>query len=315
MLKRAYVFPGQGSQSVGMLSDIAQAYPEIEHIFNQASNILGYDTWQLASAGPAEQLNKTEFTQPLILIASVALWGIIKKAQFPTPVLMAGHSLGEYSALVCAQSISFEEGIRLVAQRGRFMQNAVAAGQGAMAAILGADDEAVRRLCEETRIDNEVLAAVNYNAPGQVVIAGDAMAVERAIAVAKDFGAKRALALPVSVPSHCQLMQPAATQLAETVEKIPIKIPTVPVLHNVNVKSSETVEEMRQALIAQLYSPVRWVETIETMAAQGVQEIIEVGPGTVLSGLIKRIDSSIVVKTTNTLTALQEIISFQGVEL
>lgn len=319
MLKRAYVFPGQGSQSVGMLNDLAEAFPEIKAVFNSASEILGYDTWRLASLGPVEQINETEFTQPLILTASVALWKILKKIGAFNEgelagSLMAGHSLGEYSALVCAQSISFEDAVRLVEKRGRFMQEAVANRKGAMAAILGAEDREVQRLCENTTLDNEVLAAVNYNAPGQVVIAGDERAVQRAVAEARIYGAKKAILLPVSVPSHCQLMKPAAEKLKEVIAHITIKIPVIPVLHNVNVQNSETVEQIREALIKQLYSPVRWVETIQAMVNNGTQEIIEVGPGTVLSGLVKRINSSLVVRTTNTLSAFQEVLSLQGVE-
>lgn len=314
MRNKACIFPGQGSQSVGMLGEIATVYPQIERTFQEASDILGYDTWDLASVGPIEQLNKTEFTQPLLLIASVAIWKLALEQGMSLPSMMAGHSLGEYSALVCADALSFEDAVLLVAQRGRFMQEAVLQGQGAMAAVLGAESDMVDKLCEESRIDDEVLSAVNDNAPGQIVIAGHASAVDRAIAHAKQMGIKRVLLLPVSVPSHCALMLPAAKKLAEKIAKIEMKMPAVPVIHNVNAKTSSSVAEIKEALVQQLYSPVRWRETIQKMTEQGIEEMVEIGSGTVLTGLTKRIAPEVITKNTSTLEMFQEAISSQGIE-
>lgn len=282
------VFPGQGSQSIGMLADLGAAVPDVRATFDEASAVLGADLWQLAQQGPESQLNDTRWTQPVLLTAGVAVFRAWRARGGALPTAMAGHSLGEYAALVCAGTLALADGVRLVAERGRLMQEAVPAGAGAMAAILGLDDEAVRAACVAAA-QGGVVEAVNFNAPGQVVIAGDSAAVERAIAACKDAGAKRAVALPVSVPSHCALMKPAAAQLAERLRAIDLHMPTVPVLNNVDVTVAKSVDAVRDALVRQLYSPVRWVETVAKLAGDGVQVVVECGPGKVLTGLNKRI--------------------------
>lgn len=284
-----FVFPGQGSQSVGMLTELSSAFAEVGQTFEQASEALGYDLWQVVSAGPAEELNKTHVTQPAMLAAGVATWRVWQAKNGPVPAVMAGHSLGEYTALVCAGAMAFEDAVSLVADRGRFMQEAVPAGEGAMAAILGLDDQAVIDICAKAA-DGEVVSAVNFNAPGQVVVAGNAAAVERTVDLAKEAGAKRAVTLPVSAPSHCSLMQPAADRLAERLSGIEIQVPSIPVLHNADVEAADSPDAIRDALVRQLYSPVRWVETIKAMAGQGVDALVECGPGKVLAGLNKRIE-------------------------
>lgn len=287
----AFVFPGQGSQSEGMLKDLAAAYPLVGETFAQASERLGYNLWQIVQDGPAEELNRTDITQPAMLAAGVATWRVWQAQGGAMPALLAGHSLGEYSALVCAGSLDFADAIALVAERGRLMQDAVPAGEGAMAAILGLDDDAVRQACEAAA-EGEVLAPVNFNSPGQVVAAGNRGAIERLVNVAKERGAKRALVLPVSVPSHCSLMQPAADKLAAVLEQIEVKAPQIPVINNVDVAAPTDPAAIRDALVRQLYNPVRWVETVQKMAADGVDRLIECGPGKVLVGLNKRIDKS-----------------------
>ncbi|WJW74247.1 ACP S-malonyltransferase [Thiohalobacter sp. IOR34] len=289
MNKLAIVFPGQGSQSVGMLAALAEAFPLVRHTFEEASDALGYDLWRLAQEGPAEALNQTDRTQPAMLAAGVAVWRVWQEQGGATPALMAGHSLGEYSALVCAGSLDFADAVKLVEERGRRMQEAVPAGSGAMAAILGLDDEQVRSLCEQAA-EGEVVAPVNFNSPGQVVIAGQSSAVERAIGLAKSAGAKRAIPLPVSVPSHCSLMQPAAEAFAETLARTTLATPRIPVIHNADVAAYDDPARIRDALVRQLYNPVRWVETIQAMAGQGIDHLVEAGPGKVLVGLNKRID-------------------------
>jgi [acyl-carrier-protein] S-malonyltransferase len=284
----AFVFPGQGSQSVGMLNDLAAAYAQVRQTFDEASAALGYDLWIIVANGPEDKLNQTEITQPAMLAAGVAVWRVWRAHGGPLPVFMAGHSLGEYSALCCAEAMAFPDAVRLVADRGRFMQAAVPAGQGGMAAILGLEDEQVRAVCAQAA-HGEVLAAVNYNSPGQVVIAGTAAAVARGVDAAKAAGAKRAVVLPVSVPSHCALMQPAAERLAERLAGISIQAPNVPVLHNCHAHAESDPAAIRVALVRQLASPVRWVDTIREMAAQGVDMLVECGPGRVLTGLNKRI--------------------------
>ena len=283
----AFVFPGQGSQAVGMLADCADN-AVVRDTFAEASAVLGYDLWALAANGPVEELNQTHRTQPALLAASVALYRLWRAEGGAQPAVMAGHSLGEYSALVCAGAIGFADAIRLVEQRGRFMQQAVPAGEGAMAAILGLDDDQVRQICAQSR-GEEVVSAVNFNSPGQVVIAGHTAAVARASEACKAAGAKRALPLPVSAPSHCELMKPAAEQLAALLATISIQAPQVLVLNNVDVASPSQPEQIRDALVRQLYLPVRWTESVEKLAAQGVRQFVEMGPGKVLSGLIKRI--------------------------
>ncbi|NUU65420.1 ACP S-malonyltransferase [Enterobacteriaceae bacterium BIT-l23] len=303
MTQFAFVFPGQGSQTVGMLSAMAADYPEIEATFREASDALGYDLWKLTQEGPAEELNKTWQTQPALLTASVALWRVWQKQGGKTPALMAGHSLGEYSALVCAGVIAFADAVRLVELRGKLMQEAVPEGTGAMAAIIGLDDDAIAKACEEAA-QGQVVSPVNYNSPGQVVIAGHKEAVERAGVACKAAGAKRALPLPVSVPSHCALMKPAAEKMALELTKIAFSAPEVPIVNNVDVKCETTPEAIRDALVRQLYSPVQWTKSVEFMAAQGVSQLYEVGPGKVLTGLTKRIVDTLTASAINEPQAL-----------
>ncbi len=294
----ACVFPGQGSQSVGMLADIAKVFPEVEITFKEASSVLNYDLWQLTQLGPAEELDKTIHTQPALLAASYAIWRILSAKKDFKPALLAGHSLGEYSALVCANAISFAAGIKLVAARGQFMQEAVPAGSSALAAIVGLDDAAVKTLCEKSALPGEILTPANYNSPGQVVIAGHTKAVERAIVLAKESGARLAKLLPVSVASHCELMKPAAEKLSALLAKITIQQPTIPVISNVDVKIYDSPDAIRDGLTRQLFKPVRWVETIEYFANHGITRIVECGPGKVLNGLNKRINAEL--QLTNT---------------
>ncbi len=283
----AFVFPGQGSQSIGMLADLAGQEPGILDTFAEASAALGYDLWALCQNGPEADLNRTDRTQPAILAASVAIWRLWCAKGGATPAFVAGHSLGEYSALVAANVLPFADVVRLVERRGQLMQQAVPAGQGAMAAILGLDDAQIVELCAQSA-EGEVVSAVNFNAPGQVVIAGQAAAVERAIQACKAAGAKRAIALPVSVPSHCALMKPAAEALADDFAALDWQAPTITLVQNVNARPAADVDQLRSLLVEQLYSPVRWVESVEYMAAQGVTSLVECGPGKVLSGLNKR---------------------------
>lgn len=284
----ALVFPGQGSQSVGMLKTLAAAHPLVEETFKEASLVLDFDLWALVQNGPEEALNRTAVTQPALLAADIACYRVWCAEGGPIPDYAAGHSLGEYAALVAAGSLGFSEAVGLVAERGRVMQEAVPEGAGGMAAILGLLDPDVRAVCEECA-DNEILAAANYNAPGQVVIAGTRSAIERALPLAKKRGAKRAIPLAVSVPSHCDLMRPAAAQLAAFLEPIPVRAPLFPVLHNWNVDTADHPNQIREALINQLFSPVRWVETVTRLSALGAQYVIECGPGKILTGLNKRI--------------------------
>lgn len=287
----AFVFPGQGSQSVGMLKDLADNFSEVNSTFQEASDALGYDLWSLIQEGPADKLNSTDVTQPAMLASGVATWRAWQAKGGAIPAVMAGHSLGEYTALVCAGSLTFVDAVKLVSQRGKFMMEAVPAGTGAMAAILGMDDDAVRQVCLDAA-EGDVLEAVNYNSPGQVVVAGHKSAIERVTVIAKEKGAKRALELPVSVPSHCALMKPAAEKLASVLNDISISTPTIPVINNVDVLTATTELDIKEALTRQLFSPVRWVETIEKMSADGVDKVIECGPGKVLVGLNKRINKS-----------------------
>lgn len=298
MTQFAFVFPGQGSQTVGMLADLAAAYPQVEETFREASAALGYDLWQLVSQGPAEELNKTWQTQPALLAASVAIYRVWQQQGGEQPSMMAGHSLGEYSALVCAGVLDFADAIKLVELRGKLMQEAVPEGTGAMQAIIGLDDASIRKACEESA-QGQVVSPVNFNSPGQVVIAGNKEAVERAGAACKAAGAKRALPLPVSVPSHCALMKPAADKLAVALESITFNTPAVPVINNVDVKPETDAGAIRHALVRQLYSPVRWTESVEAMAAQGVNQLLEIGPGKVLTGLTKRIVDSLTAAAVN----------------
>lgn len=291
MQKLAFVFPGQGSQALGMLGEFSdQAI--VRNTFTEASEALGYDLWTLISEGPAEKLNQTNFTQPALLSASVAVWRLWQEKSQAQPTVLAGHSLGEYSALVCAGVLSLNDAVKLVEKRGELMQEAVPKGVGAMAAIIGLADDKIIAACEKGAA-GQVVSAVNFNSPGQVVIAGNKDAVERAGALCKDEGAKRVLPLPVSVPSHCALMKPAADKLALVFETIEFNTPTVDVINNVNVKVESSATEIKEALIKQLYSPVRWTETVAKMADDGIEFAVEAGPGKVLQGLNKRIDKRV----------------------
>lgn len=303
MTQFAFVFPGQGSQSLGMLADLAAQYPIVEATFSEASSVLGYDLWQLVQQGPAEELNKTWQTQPALLAASVAIFRVWQQQGGKMPAIMAGHSLGEYSALVCAGVLDFQAAIRLVELRGKLMQEAVPEGTGAMSAIIGLDNAAIAKACEESA-QGQVVSPVNFNSPGQVVIAGNKEAVERAGAACKAAGAKRALPLPVSVPSHCAMMKPAADKLAVALQDITFSAPQVPVVNNVDVRAESDPEAIRSALVRQLYSPVRWTESVEFMAAQGVTSLLEVGPGKVLTGLTKRIVDTLTAAAVNDAASL-----------
>ena len=274
-----------------MLNALAAEQPLVKETFAEASAALGYDLWPIVEQGPADKLNQTVVTQPAMLAAGVAVYRVWEKLGGARPAAMAGHSLGEYTALVCAGSMAFADAVKLVADRGRFMQEAVPVGEGAMAAILGLDDPVVIDLCREAA-GGEVLAAVNFNSPGQVVIAGSASAIGRAVVLAKEKGAKRALPLPVSVPSHCALMHPAAERLRQRLKEIDIAAPAVPVIHNYHVRRETTADGIREALVRQVESPVRWVETVKKLEADGATRIIECGPGRVLAGLNKRIVAS-----------------------
>ena len=285
----AFVFPGQGSQQVGMLRELADRYSVVRTTFDEASDALGFDLWKLTQEGSAEALNATATTQPALLTASVAIWRVWQELEGPRPAVMAGHSLGEYSAMVCAGALGFADGVRLVRLRGEYMQAAVAEGEGAMAAILGLEDAKVEAICAEAA-QGDVVAAVNYNSPGQVVIAGSKAAVERAIALCSDAGAKRAVPLPVSVPSHCALMKPAAEKLAVAMDSITLKPTRYPVIQNVDATAHDDIDTLKARLLEQLYSPVRWSTSVSRMADQGVTTLVECGPGKVLTGLAKRID-------------------------
>ncbi|WP_407311381.1 ACP S-malonyltransferase [Pseudomonas sp. nanlin1] len=283
----AFVFPGQGSQALGMLAQQGQQHSLVIDTFAEASAALGYDLWALTQQGPAELLNQTDKTQPAILTASIALWRLWLAEGGTTPAFVAGHSLGEYSALVAAQSLTLADAVRLVERRGQLMQQAVPAGQGAMAAILGLEDAQVVAACAEAA-EGEVVSAVNFNSPGQVVIAGSKAAVDRAIVACKALGAKRALPLPVSVPSHCELMRPAAEQFAQNIEAIDWQPPQIMLVQNVSAMVVAELDTLKRDLLAQLYMPVRWVESVACLAANGATELVECGPGKVLSGLNKR---------------------------
>lgn len=288
-MRFAAVYPGQGSQSIGMLAALAEAHPLVEETFGVAGEALGYDLWKLCQQGPESDLNSTDRTQPALLAAGVAAWRVWLEAGGPEPACAAGHSLGEYTALVCTGALDFEAAVRLVEYRGKLMQEAVPVGTGAMAAILGLDDDTVRAACAEAA-GEQVLEAVNYNAPGQVVIAGHAEAVDRAIELLKSRGAKRAVPLQVSVPSHCALMLPAAEKMAKRLADTPIRRPRIPVLQNCTARVVAEPEDIREGLAKQLHSPVRWTESILHAAGEGVTLLLEFGPGKILSGLARRID-------------------------
>lgn len=290
----AFVFPGQGSQQVGMLAAAYEHYAAVRDTFAEASQALGYDLWALVQNGPQDALNLTETTQPVLLTSSVALWRAWQSETDLRPAILAGHSLGEFSALVCAQSLAFDDAVKLVRKRGEFMQTAVPVGKGSMAAIIGLEDSEIERICNEiTQGTESVVSAVNYNSPGQVVIAGDKSAVDSAIIALKDAGAKRALPLPVSAPFHTVLMQPAGEKLAQALAGMTISAPQIPVVQNVHATVENEPAKIRQLLIEQIYSPVRWTGCIQTIANSGARDIVECGPGKVLSGLNRRIDKSL----------------------
>lgn len=302
------IFPGQGSQAIGMMSELAERFDSVKGLFEEGSDVLGTDLWQITQQGPIEQLNQTETTQPALLTAGVAAWQVWQQLGGATPAIMAGHSLGEYTALVCAGALSYADGVALVRDRGRYMQEAVPAGEGGMAAVLGLDDDVVRKVCEQTA-DGDCLQAVNFNAPGQVVIAGSAAAIERGIVAMKEAGAKRALPLPVSIPAHSSLMTSASKRLAERIAEIEFTMPTVPVLHNCNVSIAQTTSELTNNLVTQLDSPVRWVESVQLMHQQGVNTFYESGPGRVLGGMIKRIVTGVTIGCLEKPDALEQLAS------
>lgn len=310
MKKLGIIFPGQGSQTIGMLSDIAKEFSEVEKNYALASDVLGYDLWKLVQEGSAEELDNTVHTQPALLAGSYAVWQILQanlKKSFK-PAFLAGHSLGEYTALVCASALSFQDAIRLVSARGQYMQEAVPVGIGALAAIVGLEDEVVKELCDQSISNTEILSPANFNCPGQIVIAGHTAAVERAIIIAKEKGARLAKLLPVSVPSHCVLMKPAAERLAKLLDTIAIQSPELPILNNVSAIPYQNANDIRDGLVKQLYMPVRWVDIIQAFAAQGVTEMIECGPGKVLTGLNKRMVPNIETMTTSDCAVLKSLL-------
>lgn len=307
----AFVFPGQGSQQIGMLKEAATHFSVIEKTFKQASSALDKDLWALAQDGPETELNSTVNTQPVLLAAGVALWCAWQEEGRVNPHLLAGHSLGEYTALVCAEALYLEDAVKLVALRGQLMQEAVSVGEGAMAAILGMPDATLLEVCQEAA-KNEVVAPVNFNAIGQTVIAGNKQAVERACALAKERGAKKAILLPVSVPSHCALMEPAALKLARVLEGVRIQSPKMPVIHNVDVQSHSHPDDIRQSLVKQLSHPVQWVQTIQLFAQEGIKTVFECGPGKVLTGLIKRTEPAIHGVALESKSGFDEALSLQS---
>ncbi|WP_019556659.1 ACP S-malonyltransferase [Thiomicrorhabdus arctica] len=288
----AFVFPGQGSQSIGMLANLAESHSQVKDVFDEASAVLGYDLWDVVQNDADDKLNQTDVTQPAMLAAGIAVYRTLLAQKTCAPAFMAGHSLGEYTALVASGVMTLAQGIELVAERGRLMQQAVPAGQGAMAAVLGLEDEQVVAVCAQV---DGIVEAVNFNSPGQVVIAGNKAAVEIALPLMTEAGASRVVPLPVSVPSHCSLMKPAADKLAEKLATMEFQMPNVPVLHNVQFSQASSVDEIKTLLVQQLYRPVQWVETVNAMKAQGVEMLYELGPGKVLMGLNRRIDRKMVV--------------------
>jgi len=303
----AFVFPGQGSQAVAMLADFVDE-KIVQETFIEASKALGYDLWQLIATGPSEKLNQTNFTQPALLTASVALFRLWQSTSDVKPVVFAGHSLGEYSALVCANVLNLSQGVKLVEKRGELMQACVPEGTGAMAAVIGLDDQSIIDACLQAA-DKDVVAAVNFNSPGQVVIAGNKSAVERAGVLCKEAGAKRVLPLPVSVPSHCALMLPAAEELKLALDALVFNTPSTSVINNVDVKAESSEQAIKDALVRQLYKPVRWTETINKFTEQEINAVVEVGPGKVLQGLIKRINKSITSVSFNDSASLEKALA------
>ena len=312
MSKRAIVFPGQGSQAIGMQSALFDGNATVRAAYAEASDVLGIDLAAMRADGPDEAINATANTQPLLLTAGVAVWRAYIEAGGAPPDYLAGHSLGEYTALCCAGALTFADALRLVRARGEFMQEAVPSGSGAMAVVLALADDEVRRLCDEATDGDDLVAAVNFNAPGQVAIAGARAAVERAIDAARAAGARRAMLLPVSVPSHCALMRPAADKLAGPLGDIVVSAPAIPVVNNVDVAVVTEPDAIRAALLRQLYSPVRWVETIEWLIGQGVTEVAEFGPSKVLTGLVKRIDKSLTITPVDSPDAITAMVGDGG---
>jgi len=307
-VKTGFIFPGQGSQKVGMLSELAEQFDSVQSTFTEASEVLGYDLWKLIQEGPAEELSKTHITQPAILTSSVAIWRLWNEQGGGAPDLVAGHSLGEYSALVCAGVLAFTDAVGLVQKRGLYMQNAVPLGVGAMAAIVGLEDDKVVAACDEARQGEEV-AAVNFNSPGQVVIAGHTGAVARAGDLCKAAGAKRALPLPVSAPFHSILMKPAAEQFATDLEAVALSTPEIPVMQNFGLETPESPDRIRENLVNQIFNPVPWVATINKFADAGISRVLEIGPGKVLNGLNKRIVPEMAVLSINEPAGLNDALS------
>jgi [acyl-carrier-protein] S-malonyltransferase len=308
MSKLAFVFPGQGSQKVGMLADLEQKNKQVSDTFAEASDVLGYDMWKMVQEGPQEEINLTERTQPILLASSVAIWRIWLDKQGHKPSFMAGHSLGEWSALVCSETVSFSDALNIVQARGQYMQKAVPVGEGAMAAIIGLEDAIIIEACQSAS-EIGVVDAVNFNAPGQVVIAGSISAVNQAIEECKQAGAKRALPLPVSAPFHTSLMKPAADQLSELVNSVTFKRPSVPVVHNVHAETEENPDTIKTLMLEQIYKPVRWVDCVKTLRASDVNTLVECGPGKVLSGLNKRIDKELLSLATDDQSSFEATLS------
>ena len=312
MTKTAFLFPGQGSQSVGMMSELSEQFPSIKTTFEQASDVLAYDLWSLVDAGPLEKLNKTEITQPAMLVSGIATWRVWQEQGGSLPDFFAGHSLGEYSALVAAGVMRFEDAVSIVSARGKLMQQATPAGTGAMAAVIGMDDEQLRNICAQAEQDSAqqggVVACANFNSPGQVVISGDKASVERAGQLAADAGARRVMPLPVSVPSHCLLMKSAAAELQELLLKIQLSDADVPVIQNADVVAYADADQVREALARQLWQPVRWTQTIQLMLGSGVEQFVECGPGKVLAGLNRRISRPSAVFALTNATAFEAAI-------
>jgi [acyl-carrier-protein] S-malonyltransferase len=307
----AFVFPGQGSQKIGMLAELADRHPELLDTFSEASTQLGYDLWHLCQQGDSVAINLTERTQPLLLTASVALWRLWRQQGGVLPAVMAGHSLGEWSALVCADVVAFNDAVELVRKRGTYMQAAVPAGMGAMAAVMGLDDAEIERCCVQAAAA-EVVAPVNYNAPGQVVIAGHAAAVARAIELCKAAGAKRALPLPVSAPFHTELMRPAAERLAADIAATRFDVPAIPVIHNVHARAETDPAVIKELMVRQIYSPVRWVDCVAALTARGVALTVECGAGKVLCGLNKRIAATLATAATEDDASLAAALAAAG---
>ncbi len=304
----AVVFPGQGSQSIGMLADYAETWPQIEETFKQASDAIGFDCWDIVCNGPVEKINKTEITQPIMLAADIAVMRVMAEQCMVIPFVFAGHSLGEYAALVAAESLDFVDAIKLVYKRGQLMQAAVPEGEGAMAAIIGLSDEPIIQICAQVSEETGApVEPVNFNSPGQVVIAGATASVNIAMEKLKEAGAKRALPLPVSVPSHSSLMKPAADQLAEYLKSVTIKKPKIQVIHNVDAKSHDVPDEIRDALTKQLYNPVRWTQTVQIIS-DGTDAVVECGPGKVLGGLTRRINKDVASFSLDSLVSMQKFL-------